>query len=650
MHQKISFKVFLQSGLLLMLCLIYSLPSCIEKRLPNIVLIFMDDMGYADIGSFGAKGYQTPNLDRMANEGMRFTDFHVSQAVCSASRAALLTGCYSERVGIQGALRPSARIGLNPQEETIAELLKERGYSTAIIGKWHLGQKKEFLPTAQGFDEYFGLPYSNDMWPVGFDGKPIEGMKSTYPRLPLIEGTETIDYIENLDDQAQLTTKYTERAVQFIEKNKNNPFFLYLPHSMTHVPLGVSEKFKGKSEQGMYGDVMMEIDWSVGQILETLKKNNLDENTLVIFTSDNGPWLNFGNHAGSAHPLREGKGNMWEGGARVPALMRWPGEIPAGETCDKLAATIDILPTLCNLTGAPLSKNKIDGVNIWPLISGEKDVIPRREYFYYYTKQLRAVRQDNWKLMFPHQYRSYAGVEPGKDGFPGPYSRRQSGLELYNLQDDIGETTDLAKKHPEIVRELQELGEKAREDLGDALTKREGNGVREPGRLQQENRKGKIIHKAVDKKIEYKFEYSSKYPAEGNMALINSTLGSLDFNDGRWQAFEAADLDVVIDLGTVQSINKISCGFMQDIVSWIFFPENVTFFLSDDGVSFKKIKSIPGGPEMTAEVKIKEYSATNIDRKARFIRVRAQNINTCPKWHSGAGGKAWIFTDEIIVD
>ncbi|MGB2959006.1 MAG: sulfatase-like hydrolase/transferase, partial [Bacteroidota bacterium] len=247
---------------------------------PNIVIIFTDDQGYADVGVYGAKGFTTPNIDRMAAGGLRFTNFYVSQAVCSASRSSLLTGCYAERVSIRGALMPWATVGLNPEEETIADLLKRRGYATGIFGKWHLGHHREFLPPEQGFDEYFGLPYSNDMWPVGYDGVPVtEGKKIYYPVLPLIEGSEKAGEVRTLDDQDQLTTLYTERAVQFIEKHKERPFFLYVPHSMPHVPLGVSSKFRGKSEQGFYGDVIMEIDWSVGEIMKALEKHGLEENT-----------------------------------------------------------------------------------------------------------------------------------------------------------------------------------------------------------------------------------------------------------------------------------------------------------------------------------------------------------------------------------
>jgi arylsulfatase A-like enzyme len=483
-----------------------ALPGCAHglrqpkarKGLPNFVIIFTDDQGYADVECYGAKGFQTPNLDKLAAEGMRFTDFYVSQAVCSASRAALMTGCYSNRVSILGALNHTAQHGINADEETIAEVLKKKNYATGIFGKWHLGHHKKFLPLQHGFDEYLGLPYSNDMWPVDYDGTPLtqdnKGSKSwraNYPILPLIDGNETVEHIRTLEDQATLTTRYTERAVKFIEKNKDQPFFLYVPHSMPHVPLGVSDKFKGKSEQGMYGDVIMEIDWSVGQIMKTLQKNGLDDNTLVVFATDNGPWMNFGNHAGSALPLREGKGTMWDGGARVPCIMRWPGKIKAGSECNKMAATIDILPTLAAITGADLPKNKIDGVNILSLMEGKKGAAPRDYYFFYYGKELQAVRQGKWKLHFPHEYRTYKGFEPGKDGWPGKTGTGKTSLELYNLENDISETTNVADKYPKVVKRLQTLAEKAREDIGDSLTRQKGQNVRSPGKIPEENNSSK---------------------------------------------------------------------------------------------------------------------------------------------------------------
>lgn len=625
------------------------LTSCSTGKPPNIVLIFIDDMGYADIGSYGAAGYETSNLDRMAKEGMRFTDFHVSQAVCSASRASLLTGCYSERVGILGALNPRVRHGLDPEEETIADLLKKRGYKTAIVGKWHLGHHEQFLPANQGFDEYLGLPYSNDMWPIGYDGKPKnKGHKSFYPKLPLIEGTKTIDYIETLADQARLTTIYTERAIKFIKKNKNNPFFLYLPHSMVHVPLGVSDKFKGKSKQGMYGDVVMELDWSVGQILETLKKNNLDENTLVIFTSDNGPWLNFGNHAGSALPLREGKGNMWEGGDRVPCIMRWPGKIPAGTECDKMAATIDILPTLSRLAGAQQPRKKIDGVDIWPLMAGDKAANPRQVFYYYYGRQLCGVREGDWKLMFPHTYRSYTGVEPGKDGFPGPYAQGKCGLELYNLKNDISETTDISAAHPDIVERLKKIGDKARHELGDTLTGHKGKEVRGPARIRS-HKKQKTEHKAIGKQLTLKNDPAPRYPGQGARTTVNGLYGSDDYHDGQWLGFEGINFEATIDMGKTIHFDSISCSTLQDQVSWIFFPKQVEFYISNDNQSFHKVKSFNRKTSIDPEIKHKEFCAHKLKASARFIRVKAKSVGRCPEWHPGAGGKAWLFIDEITV-
>jgi len=461
------------------------------RPLPNIILIFTDDQGYGDVGSYGAVQFNTPNLDQMAADGMRFTHFYTAQAVCSASRAAILTGCYPNRIGITGALFPTSEIGLNPNEVTIAEMLKNKGYATGIFGKWHLGHLKPFLPLQHGFDEYFGLPYSNDMWPVDFEGNPVtkdseRPWKINFPVLPLIEGNEKVGEVRTLEDQAQLVTKYTERALAFIKKHQSEPFFLYLPHTMPHVPLGVSEKFKGKSDQGLYGDVMMEIDWSVDQIIKALAENNLEDNTLVIFTSDNGPWLNFGNHAGSTGGLREGKGTSFEGGQRVPCIMRWPGTIPSGTVSNNLATTMDIFATIASITGSDLPKHKIDGVNILPLLKGDKQANPRDEFYYYYRKNnLEAVRKRNWKLVFPHPHISYKNVLPGNDGWPGTYHRDTATFALYDLRRDPGEAYDVKDLYPEVVAELEMLAEKAREDLGDDLQQRKGVNVRESGSINK---------------------------------------------------------------------------------------------------------------------------------------------------------------------
>lgn len=450
---------------------------------PNVVIIFIDDMGYADIGPFGAKAYRTPHLDRMARDGRKFTNFHVSQAVCSASRCALLTGCYNNRLGIHGALGPRATHGINASETTLAEVFKSQGYATGMAGKWHLGHHPEFLPLRHGFDEFFGLPYSNDMWPQHPQAK-----KGTYPNLPLIEGETVIEPNVTPRVQENLTTWYTERAVKFIEQHKDRPFFFYLAHNMCHVPLFVSDKFRGKSGAGLFGDVIQEIDWSVGEIIAALERHGLDRDTLVVFTSDNGPWLNYGDHAGSAGPLREGKGTSWEGGTRVPCLMRWPAEIPAGTSTDAMLMTIDLLPTLAARIGAPLPKLPIDGRDVWPLLKGTPGAKnPHEAYFTWFAQnQLQAVTTGDgrWKLQLPHTYNTLAGRPGGRGGVPARYEQRKiEKPELYDLAADVGESRDVSAAHPDVLQRLLALAEQARDDLGDALTDRKGKGVREPGRV-----------------------------------------------------------------------------------------------------------------------------------------------------------------------
>ncbi len=617
---------------------------------PNIVIVLTDDQGYEDVGVYGAQGFETPHLDRMAAEGMRFTSFYVSQAVCSASRASLLTGCYAERVGIQGALGPYSTVGLHPDEETIAELLKKRDYATGIFGKWHLGHQPQFSPLLHGFDEYFGLPYSNDMWPVGYDGRRRPGWsKGLYPELPLIDGDQKIAEVRTLEDQATLTTAYTERAVAFIEKNKGRSFFLYVPHSMPHVPLGVSDKFRGKSAQGAYGDVIMEIDWSVGQILQTLEQHGLSRNTLVIFVSDNGPWLNFGNHAGSAGSLREGKGTMWEGGARVPCIMRWPGTIPAGSVTSGIAATIDILPTVASVAGVPSPTKRIDGVDLLALLEGTTETSPRTRYYYYYDGQLRAVRDGRFKLLFPHRSRSYRGVEPGRDGLPGPCATWESGLELYDLEHDPGETTDLSARHPEIVERLSIVAAHAREELGDRLTGAKGKDVRKPGRIGSD-RQLEVEHLALGKTITLKSQPSPKYTGGGQGALLNGIRGTADFHDGSWQGFEEDDLDLRIDLGEAISVQEIMCGFLRSQISWIFMPTKVEVSVSADGTRFTNVGQTESeDPTPNAEPLIEEIRFEFPPQPVRYIQVVARSVGRCPDWHPGAGGKAWIFIDEIEV-
>ncbi|MFM8251240.1 MAG: sulfatase [Planctomycetota bacterium] len=450
-------------------------------RPPNFVVIYCDDLGYGDLGCYGSTRNPTPRLDQMAREGVRLTDFYTAAAVCSASRAALLTGCYPQRVGILGALGPNSPKGIHEDERLLPELLRERGYATAIYGKWHLGDAPQFLPARHGFQDYLGLPYSNDMWPRHPTNK-------TFPELPLIEGVR----VAQIDpDQSQLTTWYTERACRFIEQQRDQPFFLYVPHTMPHVPLFVSERHRGKSGRGIYADVVQELDWSVGEILDTLRRTGLDEQTLVFFSSDNGPWLSYGEHAGSAGPLREGKGTTWEGGQRVPALVRWPGKIPAGKICQELSTTMDLLPTLVKLAGGELPRDRvIDGHDVWSLWTAPADArTPYDAFYYYWDYGLEAVRSGPWKLHFPHRYRTLAGAvekpgvrgDAGKNGEPLEYQQRETGLELYHLGEDIGERQDRSSTEPEQVRRLQALAERARATLGDSLQKRPGPDRRSAG-------------------------------------------------------------------------------------------------------------------------------------------------------------------------
>ncbi|MEX2581035.1 MAG: sulfatase [Verrucomicrobiales bacterium] len=450
------------------------------EKLPNVVIIFTDDQGYADVGAYGAEGYETPHLDRMAAEGRRFTHWYAAQPVCSASRAALLTGCYPNRVGINGALGPGSRIGINADEMTLAEMFKQKDYATGIFGKWHLGDHEKFLPPNHGFDEYFGIPYSNDMWPQ-------HPTSDRFPPLPLIEGTKPLRAADE-HDQKMMTTWLTARAVDFINRNREKPFFLYVPHPQPHVPLYASDRFAGTTERGLYGDVIAEIDWSVGEILNAIATNGLDENTFVMFTSDNGPWLSYGTHSGSAEPLREGKGTVWEGGVREPCIMRWPGKIPAGTVSDVPGMHIDILPTFANLIDAELPDHPIDGKDVWPIIAGEEGTeSPHDSYWFYYKQnELQAVQSGEWKLVLPHHYRTLAGAEGGDGGRPVPYESRKSDLELYRLADDISETTNLAADYPEELEALLEHAEAARAELGDKLTDRTGVGNRQPGKLTDE--------------------------------------------------------------------------------------------------------------------------------------------------------------------
>jgi arylsulfatase A-like enzyme len=468
-------RTFLPSTLALFGTLLFPLGNSRAANMtkPNFVIILIDDMGYGDIGPFGSKLNRTPNLDRMANEGMRLTSFYAAP-VCTPSRAQMMTGCYAKRVSMPNVIFPACPAGLSPKEHTVASLLKRQGYVTMAIGKWHLGDQPNFLPTRFGFDHYLGLPYSNDM---GGPAKPSAKMAGqttaqadARPPLPLVRDEEVI---EAPADQATLTARYTQEAVRFVTANRDRPFFVYLPHTAVHVPLNPGAAFRGKSANGTYGDWVEEVDWSVGRVLDTLRELKLVERTLVLFTSDNGPWLTQGVDGGVAGPLHGGKGTTWEGGMREPTIAWWPGKIAAGSSCDAPMSEIDVLPTLIRLAGGKAPKDhKIDGTDVWPLLSGKTRTSPHEALFYFNGLQLEAVRSGPWKM----------AIAPQGTGLPKDAAEpvKHTGPRLYNLDTDIGELTDVAAQNPDVIARLQKLVQQMDADLGNTGN---GPGVRAPGRV-----------------------------------------------------------------------------------------------------------------------------------------------------------------------
>ncbi|VGO15739.1 Arylsulfatase [Pontiella desulfatans] len=454
---------------------------------PNIVIIFNDDQGYQDLGCYGSPDIKTPRVDQMAAEGMKFTDFLVASSVCSPSRAALLTGCYPNRVGVPSVYFPDrGKGGLEPEHVTIAEMLKTVGYNTAAVGKWHLGDELKYLPTNQGFDSYYGIPYSNDMYPAStmkyaddclfLEGQSHETLKEAYAgklrngnpislknKVPLMRGEECIEFPA---DQTTITRRFTDEGIVFISESvkEEKPFFLYLAHSMPHIPLFVAPEFEGKSERGLYGDVIEEIDFNTGRILDHLKTLGIEDNTLVVFTSDNGPWLIMKENGGSAGPLFEGKMTTFEGGQRVPCIMKWPGHIPAGTVCDELASTIDLMPTFAAITGAALpTVQPLDGKNILDLLTSQPGAKSPHEFFFYGQA---AVRQGDWK----YHAREHFKVKET--------AREHKGPTLYNLKDDIGESNNVIDEHPEIAARLAKVLESnpnKRVDDGKAVSTKDKN-------------------------------------------------------------------------------------------------------------------------------------------------------------------------------
>ncbi|HXX94867.1 MAG TPA: sulfatase [Planctomycetota bacterium] len=463
----------------LMMMLVIALSAPLEARpartKPNIVLILMDDMGYGDIAPFnGRTPNRTPHLDRMAREGMKLTSFYAAP-VCTPSRAQILTGCYAKRVSLPVVIFPASPIGLGAEEHTLAGLLKEQGYATTAIGKWHVGDQPEFLPTRRGFDHYFGLPYSNDMGGE-WDGAEDAPSAKRKPPLPLVRDEKVIETVSPAE-QDRLTERYTDEAVKFIREHKDDPFFLYLAHTAVHVPLHPGAAFRGKSANGTYGDWVEEGDASAGRVLDTIRELKLDDHTLVIFTSDNGPWLTQGRNGGVAGPLRGGKGGTFEGGVREPTIAWWPGHVASGTTCDAPLGNIDFLPTFTRLAGGSVpADRKIDGADFLPLLLGQAKESPREAHYYFSGNRLEAVRSGPWKLAVAPQSEG-TGKAKAEDGAKRPFEPR-----LFNLDTDIGESTDVAAQHPDVVQRLQDLAARMDADLGMVKA---GPGVRPPGRVQR---------------------------------------------------------------------------------------------------------------------------------------------------------------------
>ncbi len=450
---------------------------------PNILLVLLDDAGWTDFSCMGGP-HQTPRIDSLAREGRRFTQFQVAQAVCSASRAAILTGCYPNRISLLHALMPDSQIGLASSETTIAEALRDKGYATGIFGKWHLGSKDAFFPTRHGFDEWYGIPYSNDMW----SGRRLTEPKAReYPPLPVYHNEKVISTIVDMDGQARLTGDLADRASAFMRASKSKPFFCYVPFTQPHMPIAASAAFNGKSKSGPYGDVMLEIDASIGKMVDTIDELGLREQTLILVTSDNGPWLVYGDHAGTCNGLREGKGTMWEGGCRVPLIVRWPKHVAEGTVCADPVASIDLFPTLVSLCEAKLGPLKIDGRNLATTLLGQSSQsIARGPMIDWYGNDLIAVREGRFKLVMPHAYNSV--VVRGANALPGKTEQRRAEKALYDLDADPSESKNVAAEHPDVVLRLDAVAEMARVELGDTLTQRKGSSVRASGRVGPESR------------------------------------------------------------------------------------------------------------------------------------------------------------------
>ncbi|MFK7775956.1 MAG: sulfatase [Saprospiraceae bacterium] len=610
MKSKISI-IFISVIVLLQSC---NISNESENTSPNIIILFADDLGYGDLGVYGHPTIRTPNLDAMAAKGMKFTNFYSGSPACTASRYALLTGRYPIRSGFQWVLYPNSSRGIHANEYTLAEGMKDAGYATACFGKWHLGTtKKEYLPLQNGFDEYFGLPYSNDMIP------PL------WNDIPLLEGNDTISVNP---DQRTLTKQYTERTIDFITKHSRDPFFIYVPYAMPHLPLHPGEDFAGKSSRGTYGDVVEELDWSVGSILKSLKTNNLSKNTLVIFVSDNGPWIIKNEEGGSSGLLRDGKGSTWEGGMRVPMIAHWEGQISPAILNTQPASTLDLYTSLLKLVGQEIPKETIyDGKDISNLFLGnESEILAEEPFFFYGSKRLHAIRKGKWKLHV--QTSSQTNLE---------YFEGKTPL-LFNINEDPSEKYDLAEKFPEIVNELLQEIENHKNEIN-----------AQPNFFQKERLASRKEHLAFEKKV------TLKNPPHPNYSNTNTLTDGFTEGADRFRTlmgFEGNNLEAIIDLEEDKIVQEIKIGFLQNQPSWIFFPKTVEFLISQNGKDFEKIDTQEIDASLVDKMSSVFYFSTKekTERKTRYIKVIAYNQGKCPEGHDGAGKDCWIFADEIIVN
>ena len=582
-----------------------------EESPPNIVLLLADDLGYGDLGTYGHPTIRTPNLDALASKGVKFTSFYTGSPACTASRYALLTGRYPVHSGFSWVLNPGSSRGIHPNEITLAEGLKQMGYATGAFGKWHLGTaKKAYMPLQNGFDEYFGLPYSNDMIPP------------KWPSIPLIEGNDTLEFDP---DQAQLTRRYTERAISFINKNKGQPFFCYLPYAMPHVPLYPGAAFAGKSARGLYGDVVEEIDWSIGAIMETLKRNGLSENTLVFFTSDNGPWIIKDEKGGTSGLLRDGKGSTWEGGMRVPGIAYMEGKTAKSKVVQTPVSTLDLYTSFLKMSGFEFSENhQVNGRDIRPLFFDEKSETEKAPYFFYGPNHLHAVRKGPWKL---HVRTS---SQTGKDYFDGKIPL------LFNLDADPSEQYDLAEQHPVIVKELTKEIE-----TQNSFVKSHKNF------FQIDREKEQFMHLALEKAVELK-----NAPQRNPKRSAALTDGFLEPPDAfhRLPGWQGTNFAAVVDLGATTEVKSIGIGFLQAPRSWVFLPSNISFQMSVDGKQFTDAQHFTNKPPSpNAKAQTKYFTQDNLSIKTRYIKITAENRH-CPEWHTGEGENCWLFADEIIVN